>query len=113
MNRIRKADYNPRRFTVIQAPMTQNEIAEQTVVIRNREGLHMRPAMYFVESASGFQSSIQVMKDKKAVNGKSIMEMSTLAATQGTKLLIRAEGTDAREAVTKLAALLESVTNPG
>jgi phosphocarrier protein HPr len=113
MNRIRKADYKQRRSTVIQVTMTQNEIAEQTVVIRNREGLHMRPAMYFVECASGFQSDIQVLKNKKAVNGKSIMEMSTLAATQGTELLIRAEGADAREAVKKLAALLESVTNPG
>ncbi len=68
--------------------------------------------MHFVECASGFQSVIQVSKDKKAVNGKSIMEMSTLAATQGTTLVIRAEGADAQDAVIRLATLLESVTNP-
>jgi phosphotransferase system HPr (HPr) family protein len=92
--------------------MTQNEIAERAVVIRNKEGLHMRPAMYFVECASGFQSTISVSKDKKIVNGKSIMEMSTLAATQGTTLIIRAEGVDAQDAVTRLASMLETATIP-
>jgi phosphocarrier protein HPr len=93
--------------------MTQKENAERAVVIRNKEGLHMRPAMHFVECANGFQATIKVSKEKKIVNGKSIMEMSTLAATQGTTLIIRAEGVDAQDAVTKLAAVLETVTQPG
>jgi phosphocarrier protein len=67
----------------------------------------MRPAMQFVETASRFQSSINVSRDDTNVDGKSIMQMSMLAATYGTRLKIKAEGADASEAIEALRDLVE------
>ena len=67
----------------------------------------MRPAMQFVDTASRFQSSVSVSKDDTNVDGKSIMQMSMLAATYGTRLKIKAEGADAAEAVEALRELVE------
>lgn len=78
------------------------------VVVSNKLGLHARPAMQFVEAANRFKASVAVEKtgeEPMTVNGKSIMDMMTLAAVQGTNLIIRADGQDAEDAVTQLAGL--------
>ncbi|MGD0551100.1 MAG: HPr family phosphocarrier protein [Sedimentisphaerales bacterium] len=85
----------------------QNTVCELEVEIKNADGLHMRPAMQFVDTASKFQSSVNVSKDDTSVDGKSIMQMSMLAATCGTRLKIKAEGADAAEAVEALRELVE------
>ena len=90
-------------------PTTDKSQAEEIVEIRNEEGLHMRPAMQFVERACSFSSSISVCKDDQRVDGKSIMQVTMLAATKGTRLRILAEGTDAQEAVKTLSQLLRNV----
>ena len=90
-------------------PTTDKSQAEEIVEIRNEEGLHMRPAMQFVERACGFISSISVCKDDQRVDGKSIMQVTMLAATKGTRLRILAEGTDAQEAVKTLSQLLRNI----
>ena len=82
-------------------------VCETEVEIRNADGLHMRPAMQFVDIANQYQSSIAVSNGQTSVDGKSIMQMSMLAATCGTKLKIRAEGADANEAVGALKELVE------
>jgi phosphotransferase system HPr (HPr) family protein len=85
--------------------------ASRQVVVSNERGLHARPAMQFVEVANGFQCVVSVEKlgdDPMVVDGKSIMEMITLAAEQGTALVIKAEGQDSAAAVEKLAALFEA-----
>lgn len=82
-------------------------VCETEVEIKNTEGLHMRPAMQFVDIANRFDSEISVTNDKTTVDGKSIMQMSMLAATCGTKLKIRAEGTDAESAAAALRELVE------
>ncbi len=69
-----------------------------TVIIVNRLGLHARPAMEFVDSASAFASKITVCKGDQRVDGKSIMQMMLLAATRGTELVVEAEGDDAQQA---------------
>ena len=74
--------------------------------IRNADGLHMRPAMQFVERANGYESKISVHKDSLCVDGKSIMQITMLAATCGTKLRVVAEGADAAEAAVTLAEIL-------
>jgi len=79
---------------------------ERTVEVRNRHGLHARPAAEFVKLASRFDSEVQVEKKDLQVNGKSIMGVLMLAAEPGSLLTIRAEGEDARDAV---AALVEFV----
>ena len=82
-------------------------VCETEVEIKNAEGLHMRPAMKFVDISNRFDSKIIVTNGKTSVDGKSIMQISMLAATCGTKLKIRAEGADAEAAATALQELVE------
>ena len=87
---------------------TQNEPVERMVEIRNKEGLHMRPAMQFVDCANGFESAIHVCKGDECVDGKSIMQVTMLAASEGTRLKLTATGHDAREAIDALTRIIES-----
>jgi phosphocarrier protein len=63
--------------------------------------------MQFVDTASRFQSSVTVSKDDINVDGKSIMQMSMLAATCGTRLKVKTEGADAAEAIEAIRELVE------
>ena len=81
---------------------------ERCVKIRNELGLHARPAQLLVQTADQFRSEIFLSKDGVEINGKSIMGVMMLAAAQGSTLVIRAEGSDEREAVAQLVALIES-----
>ncbi|HRP62975.1 MAG TPA: HPr family phosphocarrier protein [Phycisphaerales bacterium] len=80
------------------------------VKIINRLGLHARPAMMFVETASKFLSNVTVCRTdtKEPVDGKSIMQMMMLAATQGTEIEITAQGEDAQQTINELVALVNS-----
>jgi phosphocarrier protein len=69
--------------------------------------MHARPAMAFVDAASGFRSDIRICKGEQVVDGKSIMQVMMLAATQGTKLHIEATGDDAQDAIDHLVALVD------
>jgi phosphocarrier protein len=82
-------------------------ICETGVEIKNADGLHMRPAMQFVDVANKFECDITVSNNENSVDGKSIMQMSMLAATCGTRLKIKAEGADAQQAVNALRELVE------
>ncbi|MFA5863888.1 MAG: HPr family phosphocarrier protein [Phycisphaerae bacterium] len=77
------------------------------VEISNKMGLHARPAMQFVDLANKFTSQISVCKNTQCVNAKSIMELLLLAAGAGTVLSIKAEGSDADEAVEALIKLVD------
>ncbi len=77
------------------------------VEIKNADGLHMRPAMQFVDIANQFDCDIAVSNDETEVDGKSIMQMSMLAATCGTKLKIKAEGSNSQQAIVALRELVE------
>jgi phosphocarrier protein len=85
-----------------------DQTIEIEVQIRNADGLHMRPAMQFVDIASKFNCDITVSNDETSVDGKSIMQMTMLAATQGTKLKLKAVGKDAQQAVDELRDLVEN-----
>ncbi|MFP4062576.1 MAG: HPr family phosphocarrier protein [Halochromatium sp.] len=74
--------------------------------IINRLGLHARAAAKFVTCASAFQSEIQVERQGRRVNGKSIMGVMMLAAARGTRITIELEGPDAEQAADALAALV-------
>ena len=82
-------------------------VVEIELEIRNAEGLHMRPAMQFVDLASRFHSAITVDHNDLSADAKSIMQMTMLAATCGSRLKIRAEGSDAAEAIAALKELVE------
>jgi phosphocarrier protein HPr len=81
---------------------------DRQVTIRNKLGLHARPAMQFVDVANQFQSAIKVCKGDHAVDGKSIMQMMMLAATAGTVLKVVADGEDAPQALEALENLINS-----
>jgi len=82
---------------------------ETEVTIRNREGLHARPAAQFVRVAGKYPDcEITVDRDGMTVNGKSIMGMMMLAASAGTSLKIIAEGDGAEEVAQNLRELVES-----
>lgn len=86
-------------------------MATREVEIINRLGIHMRPAMQFVETASRFRSRVAVRKGDQAVDGKSIYELLGLFAPQGTRLSLEVEGADAEECIEALAALVDSKFN--
>jgi phosphocarrier protein len=82
--------------------------ASRDIIVTNRRGLHARPAMEFVDTANQFNSKVTVSKggdEPVQADGKSVMEMVILEATEGTRLTILAEGEDAETAVEKLAKL--------
>jgi len=79
--------------------------ASKAVTVINKLGVHARPAALFVKTAHKFTSHIIVEKDGEEVNGKSIMGLMMLAAGQGSKLVITAEGPDAEAAVHELELL--------
>jgi phosphocarrier protein len=85
-------------------------VRETTVEIKNAEGLHMRPAMQFVDTASRFDCDIVVSNGQTNADGKSIMQMSMLAATCGTRLHLRAQGPEAEQALEALRELVEVKT---
>ncbi|WP_462320176.1 HPr family phosphocarrier protein [Halochromatium sp.] len=74
--------------------------------IVNRLGLHARAAAKFVTCASGFQSHVQVERQGRRVNGKSIMGVMMLAAACGTRITVEIEGPDAEQAADALEALV-------
>jgi len=76
------------------------------VVVSNRLGLHARAAARFVHEANAFRARILVSRDDCRVDGKSILGLLTLAAGQGTRLRLAAEGEDADAAVRHLARLV-------
>lgn len=78
----------------------------QELPIVNRLGLHARAAAKFVRCASAFDSTVQVERNGSQVNGKSIMGIMMLAASQGTSITIEVEGEDEAPAVAALAALV-------
>lgn len=82
-------------------------VCETVVEIKNADGLHMHPAMQFVDAASRFDCDITVSSAGNSVDGKSIMQMSMLAATCGTKLTVKAQGADAQRAIDALRELVE------
>ena len=79
---------------------------EKVVVIKNKQGLHARPAALFVQIANKFTSEITIAKGRQKINGKSIMGIMMLAAGAGSKVTIIANGDDADKAVAELEKLL-------
>ena len=80
--------------------------AEREFDILNRLGLHARAAAQLVRLANAFVSEVRIAKDGMEVNGKSIMGVLMLAAPKDTKILVRANGTDAEEAVAAIGELI-------
>jgi phosphocarrier protein len=81
---------------------------DKTVTIRNKLGLHARAAVKFVNLANRFSASVKIVKDGDEIDGKSILGILTLAATQGTSIRLVTAGKDEEAA---MAALVELIAN--
>lgn len=81
-------------------------LINKKITVKNKQGLHARPAALFVQLANKFDSAIVVKKGKEKVSGKSIMGILMLAAGQGSQIIIEADGDDAEEAVLELERLV-------
>lgn len=83
-------------------------MVKKTITVKNKTGLHARPAALFVQTAGKFLSEITVKKDDKEVNAKSIMGIMALGVSQGNEITIIARGEDEKEAIEALVDLLEN-----
>ena len=86
-------------------------VLERETVIPNREGLHFRPIMQFVDAASRFSAQVKVHCEDRDADACSPMELLMLMATQGTKVRIVASGADAADAIDALIGLIETGFN--
>ena len=80
----------------------------QTVTVVNQLGMHARAAAKFVHLATRFQAQVKVARDRREMDGKSIMGILLLAAARGSTITISAEGADEHDAVNALVELVES-----
>lgn len=81
---------------------------EKEVTVKNRAGLHTRPAATLVKLAAKFKSEVYFVRDGFPINGKSIIGVMTLAAEQGSKLIVKVDGPDEEDAVNAIIELFES-----
>jgi len=79
---------------------------KRKLTVKNKQGLHARPAALFVQIANKFDSRIIVRRSKEAVNGKSIMGILTLGAEKGSQIWIEIEGDDAQQAMQELEKII-------
>jgi phosphocarrier protein len=88
--------------------VSESHALEREFTVASELGLHARPAGQFVQLAGRFSSEISVSADGEWVSARSVLSLLSLAASQGTRLKIRACGADAAEAIDALGRLLES-----
>jgi phosphocarrier protein HPr len=79
---------------------------DKTVTIRNKLGLHARAAVKFVNLSNRFGASVKIVKDGNEIDGKSILGILTLAATQGTSIRLLVSGKDEEAAMASLVELI-------
>ena len=81
-------------------------VVSKTVIVKNKQGLHARPAALFVQVANKFDARVTVTYNDEKVNGKSIMGILMLGAEQGTEISIEADGKDAHIALVELEKII-------
>lgn len=84
-------------------------LIKKKLVVKNKQGLHARPAALFVQIANKYDSRITVKRNNEEVNGKSIMGILMLGAEKGSTIIIEADGHDAHLAILELEKIITSV----
>jgi phosphocarrier protein HPr len=82
-------------------------VAEATVEVKNRLGMHLRAASTLAQAVARFKSQISIIKGKNKVNARSVTGLMMLGAAIGSKLKVRAEGEDAKEALRAIQQLFD------
>lgn len=90
------------------AEATRENRESREVVIPNKEGLHFRPIMQFVDAATKYEARVVVRCQGREADGRSPMELLMLVATQGTAVTVEANGPDAAQVLDELVKLIES-----
>lgn len=80
----------------------------ECIEVKNKSGLHARPAAVFVQTAARYKSAISIEKDTKKANAKSIMSLLSIGVSKGSNIRITADGEDEKQAVEALIALISS-----
>jgi phosphocarrier protein HPr len=83
-------------------------LIKKEIIVKNKQGLHARPAALFVQVANKFDSRISVRRDDEEVNGKSIMGILMLGAEKGSLIVLEADGSDAEQALVELEKLINN-----
>jgi phosphocarrier protein HPr len=83
-------------------------LIKKELIVKNKSGLHARPAAIFVQIANKFDARITVRHDDEEVNGKSIMGILMLGAERNSAIIVEADGTDAEAALAELEKLISS-----
>ena len=83
-------------------------MVEKDITIINKLGLHARAAVKFVNTANRFTASVKIRKNESEIDGKSILGILTLAATQGTEITLRISGEDEQSALKALRDLINN-----
>ncbi len=81
-------------------------VIKKKMIVKNKQGLHARPAALFVQIANKFDARITVSRDEEEVNGKSIMGVLMLGAEKGSSIVIQADGEDAHLAIAELEKII-------
>jgi phosphocarrier protein HPr len=81
---------------------------KKKITIKNRLGMHARAAVKFVNTANRFSSTVRIEKNGDEIDGKSILGILTLAAVQGTEIIIKVSGKDEYRALRALVELIDS-----
>ncbi len=81
---------------------------ERRIVIKNKLGMHARAAVKFVNTANRFSSLVKIEKDGNVIDGKSILGILTLAAVQGSEIILRVSGWDKKRALKALTDLIDN-----
>lgn len=83
-------------------------MVEKIVTVKNRAGIHARPAAIIAQTANKYACEVMIAKDDIVVNAKSIMGVITMAAGYNTVLTVRTEGSDESEAASAIVSLFDS-----
>jgi phosphocarrier protein HPr len=86
---------------------------EARVVLRNASGLHARPTKIFARAAADLAADVEVEKDGRRVNAKSVLSLLTLDCHRGDEIVISTEGDGADAALAELVALVEANLGEG
>ena len=101
----------PREDVMSREAVSHETVSQETlsreVVVANSQGLHARPADMLAREARKWQSRIELVAVAQRADGKSILEVLTLAAEAGTRLVVEATGPDARQALEAIGGLFE------
>lgn len=83
-------------------------VIKKKIIVKNKQGLHARPAAMFVQVANKFDSRVIVRRDEEEVNGKSIMGILMLGAEKGSQIILEVDGDDAESAILELEKIISS-----